>query len=779
MSVNPSPIGGYAGQFFDNNGQPLSGGKIYTYAAGTTTPQATYTSATGVTPHSNPIVLDSAGRVPGGEIWLTDGLVYKFVIETSTAILIGTYDNITGVNSNFVNYAVQEEIQTATAGQTVFNLTTINYQPGTNSLSVFIDGVNQYLGGSYLETDSDTVTFTSGLHVGAEVKFTTAVTLSSGTTTADLVVYAPPFTGASATNVEDKLAQYVSVKDFGAVGNGITDDTAAFQAAFSSGEYGIFVPNGTYIVDSVTGSDIYLFGSGTIKKKAATKDEMIYLTGSNVIEGVTFDYDWTNAAQTLPYFANISLRQDQGVITVRNCKFVRSFARALYVEGATLTLSGSSFSEGAPHNNQSGGNERVTSYVDIQADLLTDEQFVEITGNSFVGTSLVTANLHLNPTGIFINAQALDGIRYKSVNIVGNTLIACSQNAGAGNVTGAIDTYDGVENLVISGNTIRLFSYAGIKVQNSGNVSITGNTVTEGAAPVGAAVDHSNGIILAEKVRSAVTEQYNGVIANNIVTDCRYTGIYNNIDNVSITGNVVNNVTKNVVGSAIYNEGSFVTIMSNVCQNIEGIMIYTNNADRVKIIGNDLDAGQVATDAGIFFYNTDIIIIGNTVFSNSGSSSSGIRTNAASNCTISGNRINGYLYGVDIRDAPGPTTAIDVGVNIVTNNGTSSLTNITAGVTNSSQARRTMPAMQFIYDAPSLAPGVSDTVQTLTLTGAAVGDAVNISGSTDTKGLIMNAWVSAADTISYFLSNPTGNPNGTVDLNSAVWVVTVTKKIQT
>ena len=94
MAVNPSPIGGFAAQFFDNNGQPLSGGKIYTYAAGGTTPQATYTSALGIQPHSNPIVLDSAGRVPGGEIWLTNGLVYKFVIETSTGILLGTYDNV-------------------------------------------------------------------------------------------------------------------------------------------------------------------------------------------------------------------------------------------------------------------------------------------------------------------------------------------------------------------------------------------------------------------------------------------------------------------------------------------------------------------------------------------------------------------------------------------------------------------------------------------------------------------------------------------------------------
>jgi hypothetical protein len=254
MSVNPSPIGGFAGQFFDNNGQPLSGGKIYTYAAGTTTPQATYTSALGGTPHANPIVLDSAGRVPGGEIWLTDSLIYKFVIETSTAILIGTYDNITGVNSNFVNYTVQEEVITATAGQTVFNLSTINYTPGTNSLSVYIDGVNQYVGDSYLETDSDTVTFTSGLHVGAEVKFTTAVQTTTGAVDASDVGYTAGFTGATAQTVQTKLEQYVSVKDFGAVGDGVADDGPAINAVISAlnaaGGGTLWFPEGVYNIDT-------------------------------------------------------------------------------------------------------------------------------------------------------------------------------------------------------------------------------------------------------------------------------------------------------------------------------------------------------------------------------------------------------------------------------------------------------------------------------------------------------------------------------------------------
>ena len=68
MAVYLSSFGGAGAQFFDNNGVPLAGGLIYTYQAGTSTPQAAYTTALGNIAHSNPIVLNSAGRVPGGEI---------------------------------------------------------------------------------------------------------------------------------------------------------------------------------------------------------------------------------------------------------------------------------------------------------------------------------------------------------------------------------------------------------------------------------------------------------------------------------------------------------------------------------------------------------------------------------------------------------------------------------------------------------------------------------------------------------------------------------------
>jgi hypothetical protein len=98
MSVTLSPLAGAGWQFFDNNGIPLSGGLLYTYAAGTSTPLATYTSSAGNVANSNPIVLDSAGRV-SNEIWLIASSSYKFVLQNANATQIWTKDNITSIDN--------------------------------------------------------------------------------------------------------------------------------------------------------------------------------------------------------------------------------------------------------------------------------------------------------------------------------------------------------------------------------------------------------------------------------------------------------------------------------------------------------------------------------------------------------------------------------------------------------------------------------------------------------------------------------------------------------
>ena len=131
-----SPIGGAGWQFFDNSGNPLSGGKIETYAAGTTTPQVTYTTSAGNVAHTNPIVLNSVGRVPTGEIWLTS-VPYKFVLKTSADVLIDTYDNIIGVG------AASYQVQNFTGDGVTVTFTLATASLGENFTSVYINGVYQ------------------------------------------------------------------------------------------------------------------------------------------------------------------------------------------------------------------------------------------------------------------------------------------------------------------------------------------------------------------------------------------------------------------------------------------------------------------------------------------------------------------------------------------------------------------------------------------------------------------------------------------------------------
>lgn len=76
--------------FVDAAGEPLVGGKLYTYIAGTTTLQTTYTDSTATTANTNPIILDSRGEA---NVWL-GGAIYKFVLKDADDALIWTVDNI-------------------------------------------------------------------------------------------------------------------------------------------------------------------------------------------------------------------------------------------------------------------------------------------------------------------------------------------------------------------------------------------------------------------------------------------------------------------------------------------------------------------------------------------------------------------------------------------------------------------------------------------------------------------------------------------------------------
>ena len=234
MTVNISLFAGAGAQFFDDNGVPLAGGLLYTYAAGTTTAAITYTSATGLTANSNPIVLNAAGRVEE-EVWLNAGDLYKFILEDANEVQIGSWDNLPGITDANVLAAQLANQTDITLGDALI-------------------GFKQ--------------TYSLGIMPGAVGK-----------------------------TLNNKMQDLVSVKDFGAKGDGTTDDTSAIQAAINLAcTYGgnVYLPAGTYKISAAL---VFTMNSSLvdpIKRPSMSGDGMaattIYQTANaNGIEIVGYD----------------------------------------------------------------------------------------------------------------------------------------------------------------------------------------------------------------------------------------------------------------------------------------------------------------------------------------------------------------------------------------------------------------------------------------------------------------------------------------------------------
>jgi hypothetical protein len=151
-------------QFFGTDGLPLVGGKLYTYAAGTTTPLASYTDHTGNTANTNPVILDSNGEA---DVWLPDTTSYKYVLKTSADVLLYTVDYIAvPVTTN--SFASPPAIGSGTPNSGTFTTLNVTGNAIFESTADFTDPV----------TFDSTVGITGKLTLSA----TSALKLNVGTT---------------------------------------------------------------------------------------------------------------------------------------------------------------------------------------------------------------------------------------------------------------------------------------------------------------------------------------------------------------------------------------------------------------------------------------------------------------------------------------------------------------------------------------------------------------------------------------------------------------------
>jgi hypothetical protein len=164
---------------------------------------------------------------------------------------------------------ITRQVFSGTGSQTVFTLAS---DPGAlgNSAQVYIGGVYQQR--STYTIGGTTLTFSSAPVAGTDnIEFVNFLTSNIGATSADLVTYTPSGTSAVARSAASKFGDTVSVKDFGAVGDGVADDTAAIQAAINyanaNGKRYVVAPCATYKISSTI-----TVGKGTLVRDVLVID---------------------------------------------------------------------------------------------------------------------------------------------------------------------------------------------------------------------------------------------------------------------------------------------------------------------------------------------------------------------------------------------------------------------------------------------------------------------------------------------------------------------------
>lgn len=257
--------------YTSNVGLPLIGGKIYTYAAGTSTPKLTYTDSAGTIPQTNPIILNARGEPSSAIYWSGS---YKVEVRDALDNLIYTVDN---------------------------------YNADPFGVSAFVASLASSIGSS-------------------------------------LIGFIQSGAGAILRTVQSKLRERVTVEDFGAVGDGVTDSTTAILNAknrVATGGVLEFGP-GTFII----GTDAALTlstpnitvrgqrGATILKAKdgANLTSWVALLADGCTIEDLIIDGNRANGG-TVDGFYNVYLSASN--LLVRNCEIRHSIFAGVFVGSGT------------------------------------------------------------------------------------------------------------------------------------------------------------------------------------------------------------------------------------------------------------------------------------------------------------------------------------------------------------------------------------------------------------------------------------------------------------
>ena len=447
---------------------------------------------------------------------------------------------------------------------------------------IFIDGIQQDKD-SYTITGT-TLTFSEAPPLNSNINLVQLKATDIGEADSASVTYIPAGTGAVQTTVQSKLRETVSVKDFGAVGDGVTDDTAAIQAALDSGAKSVYILGGTYkITDNLyVHGNISIIGDGkstTTFNLTNVPTYAYWIICGHSSYGTTATWSGEFSGITLDVDAAIEIGLYLGSVDKIAVRDVEVITSGNVANGAIKGI-----------NNFVYGSSQVRRYISIEnctvSDCaLGDGETVGIgSGNDIVVKNLLVLGgarddlgIH-NCGGVLIEGctiSSYDGRIYVSdssnVQIVNNKLDYAQASQGMGIYVGSESTAfpSYAENYIISGNIIKYGtscngSSFGIRVESGRQILVSNNRLINQSS-------FANGRIVVESQSlpgwvdpSSIDpndnpQSHNVTLIGNIVDDQIYVPNCNGItisNNVADRYNIASDAQLNGFSNNAYTSGT-------------------------------------------------------------------------------------------------------------------------------------------------------------------------------------------------------------------------------
>lgn len=415
------------------------------------------------------------------------------------------------------------------------------------------------------------------------------------------ITFLPSGAGATLRTVQEKLRDFISVKDFGAKGDGITDDTQAFSKAIDYCELknvALYIPSGIYMVPtwlSKSVSFINMFGDGYYTTKIITNVNVSYntifvqMTGGGIsIEGIHFEN----------FYRVFYFNAELDYIRIQACKGKNN--RSYFISSAPYS-----------YGNLSSVVDNVFIADNVIEDCLGFCIFSKV--NQVVMTGNRMRNVKVN--------QALWGSTGHDTNVYGLCV------GDGSNKVSAISNYN-AKNIVVADNNIyTVYNNSSVGTLNTTNAimvagqfaSITGNVIDDVTA-----VDGGN-------CEAIYTKCLSSIISSNVIVDGTTQSA-----SIAIKGASYGIISKDVLVSD--------NVIKNVSNNAaSGIITY--GIDSVSISGN-LISNMFEDSIKIFGSPTKLSIIDNIIYQDEGLSAISVRCGDLENAIIDGNVITGFTKSI-------------------------------------------------------------------------------------------------------------------------------------